>query len=1253
MNDRVSVLFETEGTYPYVGGGVSTWCKILVDEIPEVDYLIFAVTGTPQVKTKYPVDKPNIKRIIQVPMWGAEEPAEWILPFRAPPHIPFSELFLRKKATTEEVIREKFVPLFRHFLRGFEEPEADVLLYGPTVWAIFRYFQEYDYNVTMKSKPVWEAFKDEMLRPYRDHPERFRPDEYPSVFDLTTCLRWFYNMLMVFTSPVPETDVTHATIAAACGLASIYAKFEYGTPFIITDHGVYARERYIAVSATDFTFFSKRFLINLAIFLSKLNYVFADQLSPCANFNQRWEIPFGGDPRRVRTIYNGVDPNVFVPGPKPEEFKNYPTAVAAARVFPLKDIETMIRGVAVAREHIPNLKVIVYGSLKADPPYVAKCRALVRELGLGPGEGDETGDIGAEDIESWTFRFGGFHSQPSKIFTTGDISLLSSISEGFPFTVLESMSCGTPVVGTDVGGVREALEGHGVVVPPRDPQAFGEGIVQLLSNDDLRQQLSRKCRETILAKFTTATSVDGYRESYEKWAAYKREHLDRIRAENARLIAAWEEEIEKIRAESASLTPAEERDLLRVDGRPLKRATEVVRRMAREWERLLLPPEEPADGTAPADGHRALGEEEGQRKVWHIPPPSAAAGEATAHRVSASAPTVGTGVQADAIPTDGGTSPRDAREGTVVALASEWDDSHSQEAMPPPKIELPAGVELPENPAYTPDPEIVDPDPLDEEKEKLVDFILETVESPVDFWAVAATLESRGMRDVDAEEKFNVKPLVRWVEPTSGYVVKGTIMVLAKEIYTRCRKRLQTMPPKKVEIPELVWWRKLQRFLTFYLRGTLFALPMVGQIIAVLALRYSLWAYLEFSEERATVVAIGTIMSFIVTGGFVQAIGRKGMSYSEAGQHILAKQVCYGLIKLGTGLVLAVGLAFYVLNLIIPFFTQEMVWISLMYYFLLSELWLFISILYVLTRRLAILLSTLAGVAIVHLVMNYTDWGIHAAHGLGLLGTNLIVAAYGYRLLDKAARSVTGDLKDARLPAWSILYYSLRLYFLYGMFYFGYLYLDRLIGWSASEQPLPYIIWFRTPYELGMDWALISLIFSIAVLEYTINEFASIIIPTQKRFNAFDIEGHNRHFTRFYLRQLVLLIVVAIASIIATYYAVTWLRRFEEIKLVRDFFKNPITFFVYWAAAVGYNLMVVGLFNGVFFFSLSRPIPALRAIAPATLVNAVIGFVLSRTLGYPYSAVGMAIGSLVFAVLATRYALRVMRELDYFYYSAY
>jgi glycosyltransferase involved in cell wall biosynthesis len=208
----------------------------------------------------------------------------------------------------------------------------------------------------------------------------------------------------------------------------------------------------------------------------------------------------------LRTIYNGVNPNVFVPESKPLEAEGRPTVVAAARVFPLKDILTMIRTADIVRRTIPDVKFKVYGSLTADPPYVEKCQAFIAELGLEE-----------------TFELAGYHSEPAKIFTEGDISILTSISEGFPYTVLESMSCGRPVVATDVGGVREALEGFGIVCKPGDAEDLARGVIKLLQDEELRQGLGRKARNEVLAKYRTSTSVDRYWESYQRLAGVKAE----------------------------------------------------------------------------------------------------------------------------------------------------------------------------------------------------------------------------------------------------------------------------------------------------------------------------------------------------------------------------------------------------------------------------------------------------------------------------------------------------------------------------------------------------------------------------------------------------------------------------------------------------------------------------------------------------------------------------------------------------------
>ncbi|MBS1251710.1 MAG: N,N'-diacetylbacillosaminyl-diphospho-undecaprenol alpha-1,3-N-acetylgalactosaminyltransferase [Anaerolineales bacterium] len=497
---ELSVLLCTEGTYPFVGGGVSTWCKILCEELPQVEYILYAITGNANVAYKYE-PPPNARRVIHIPLWGAQEPADHILT-----HVPFSEVYQRKQATTESVIEATFVPLLQRFLRGMEESGTDIAEYGQVIYDLWRYFRRYDWNTSWKSEPAWRALVEAVLRPYEARPQDFLDSEVPSIHDLTTAMRWMYNFLMPLSAPVPKTDVVHTTIAAFTGLAGIIAKHEYGTPLLVTDHGVYVRERYMAISAADFSFFAKRFLINMSRFVSKLNYLYADVVAPVANFNRRWEVPYGAHPDRIETIYNGINPKIFVPKPKPARTANRPTAVAAARVFPLKDIETMIRSAAVARESIPDIYYLVYGSLSADPPYVKKCRRLIAELNL---EG--------------TFEFGGFHNKPAEIYTEGDISVLSSISEGFPYTVLESMSCARPVAGTDVGGVREALEGFGVVAPPRDPEALGQGVVKLLQDDELRLELGRKARNEVLAKYKTSTSVDAYWRLYQRLATQEQE----------------------------------------------------------------------------------------------------------------------------------------------------------------------------------------------------------------------------------------------------------------------------------------------------------------------------------------------------------------------------------------------------------------------------------------------------------------------------------------------------------------------------------------------------------------------------------------------------------------------------------------------------------------------------------------------------------------------------------------------------------
>lgn len=451
---------------------------------------MLALTGSPVADLRYTLPA-NVRSVAQVPLWGMVEPAEHI-----DPHIGLFGIARRRKGTTEEVVARDFVPLLATLLGGLDSERVDLVEQGAVFAAMADYFVVRDWGTTWKAYPTWEVFSAATRRGL------FAGGE-PTVWDMTTALRWLHSFLMPLTVPLPRTTITHSTIAAFAALPCIVAKARWGTPFVLTEHGVAIRERYLAVAAQqDLSPWAGRFLVALSGLVGRVAYEHADVVSPVADYNRRWEERQGTAPGKIRTIYNGVDPGLFTPRPRDASDGRRPTVVAAARVFALKDIETMIRAAAVTRERVPDVRFLVYGSLDADPAYVERCRALIAQLGL-----------------EQTFEFGGLHDSPVDLYTEGDISILSSISEGFPYTVLESMACGRPVVATDVGGVREALDGFGIIVPPRDPAALGEAAARLLLDHQLRSELGRSSREAVLARYRVGHSIDAYRLLYEELVA--------------------------------------------------------------------------------------------------------------------------------------------------------------------------------------------------------------------------------------------------------------------------------------------------------------------------------------------------------------------------------------------------------------------------------------------------------------------------------------------------------------------------------------------------------------------------------------------------------------------------------------------------------------------------------------------------------------------------------------------------------------
>lgn len=122
------------------------------------------------------------------------------------------------------------------------------------------------------------------------------------------------------------------------------------------------------------------------------------------------------------------------------------------------------------------------------------------------------------DISSQVFLHGKL--PPAEVIQQlqqSDIFVLSSLSEGISNAVLEAMSCSLPIVTTECGGMREAVQDgvQGLVVPVRDPESMAEAVQKLALDPDLRKSMGRAGRERVLAEFNSQTQIEAFVNQFE------------------------------------------------------------------------------------------------------------------------------------------------------------------------------------------------------------------------------------------------------------------------------------------------------------------------------------------------------------------------------------------------------------------------------------------------------------------------------------------------------------------------------------------------------------------------------------------------------------------------------------------------------------------------------------------------------------------------------------------------------------------
>ncbi len=215
----------------------------------------------------------------------------------------------------------------------------------------------------------------------------------------------------------------------------------------------------------------------------------AAAVTACSSELRDAAIALGTPERRTHLLPWGADPDIFQPPAKEKEQETF-TIAALGRMVPKKGFEHLLEAWAQIAEQFPQARLCIGG----DGPLLETLRNEARHLGID-GQTDLPGRISWNRVPHFLAAADVF-VLPSRRDRAGNI-------DGLPTVLLEAMSCGLPVVASDLGGIPLVIEDeiNGYLVPPGDIDALGQHLNTLLNNKQERERLGQAARALVVESF--------------------------------------------------------------------------------------------------------------------------------------------------------------------------------------------------------------------------------------------------------------------------------------------------------------------------------------------------------------------------------------------------------------------------------------------------------------------------------------------------------------------------------------------------------------------------------------------------------------------------------------------------------------------------------------------------------------------------------------------------------------------------------
>jgi len=516
-SDNVDIMLFSEGTYPYVKGGVSAWLLQLIKGLPEYTFGVCFIGAQEMVDGKkmeisyeFP---PNLKHLEVHYLFDNED-------------LPEPK---RRKGSKEgfkaiESLYDSFVNS-----KGNDIPEM--------IQKISFYTKDVTFKDFLHSERSWEFMKKIYTRNCPDVP----------FVDYFWTLRNIHKPIWILAQIVedlPKTKIFHSPSTGYAGFLGALSSYNTNRPLVLTEHGIYTRERKIDMLSADWVEYKKpsllqqpeeynyikRMWVNFFDKIGVFCYHRSNHVLSLFSGAQKIQVNFGADINRTMIIPNGVDVDTLRATMVNRAEVPKPIITLIGRVVPIKDIKTFIRAIKIATQYIPDIEGWIVGAVDEDFEYVHECQQMAVSLSLKEKvqlfDGNKS-DMTADEIEASSDKIKFFgHSDIKKILPKSALQTLSSISEGMPLVILEGFAAGVPCVATDVGSCRDLIQGGineddisiglaGSITGIANPEALAKEYVRFL---DFENGDWKKAQEAALERvekyYRQELFLEEYREIY-------------------------------------------------------------------------------------------------------------------------------------------------------------------------------------------------------------------------------------------------------------------------------------------------------------------------------------------------------------------------------------------------------------------------------------------------------------------------------------------------------------------------------------------------------------------------------------------------------------------------------------------------------------------------------------------------------------------------------------------------------------------